>query len=525
MELEPLSARDIAAAYLIYIPIAFIVLVLSYDLLLHPLNSYPGPFVARFTNGYGAFYALKRSLHIITWKEHARYGPVIRQGPNKLVFNTVTAFKDIYHDERVTKPVTYLSNQASPGSHNIWNALDRNLHRQRRRIVGPTVNERSMRAFEPTMVEQVDIFIKQIALSHRAPIDMLTRCNYLGMDIIGLLSFGFPLHCQEEEKYRFLSDDLAENNCRLNAYMQIPTIAKYRLQGPIDMIWYKAQEKGFRLIEFMIKSRMVQDQHARHDLYSFVADALKTEEGKTLRVHDLWMEAIFFIVAGGDTTATAMAATLFYVARHRECYEKLAEEIRSSFQSGSEICGSKLAGCHYLRACIDESMRMSPPVAGPVWRQLSPDDDGSRPFVVDGHVIPKDTYVAVSAYSLHHNEDYFPDPFTYKPERWLEPVGEEGAPGSWKVMHEAFASFSTGSRGCPGKAMAYLELNLVIAKTLWYFDFKPAPGKLGDVGLSDKGEFRLYDVFVSTHDGPWLEFTPRSTLAEDFPDLKTGSAE
>ncbi|KAI1076098.1 cytochrome P450 [Whalleya microplaca] len=510
MEFEYLNAHDMTLAYAGYALIAFIILVLSYELLLHPLRRYPGPFVARITNGYGAFYAMKRKLHFVTWKEHLKYGPVVRLGPNKLVFNSATALKHIYNNERVTKPIIYLSNQASPGSHSTWNSLDRNMHRQKRRLTGPAVNERSMRAFEPTMVEQVNIFIKQVALGRGRPIDMKEQCNYLGMDIVGLLSFGFSLRSQTQEKYRFLSDEMAAGNRRLNVCMQIPTIAKHRLQVPVNLIWYKTREKVFRLIESMIKNRTTENQHAKHDLYSFVADTLKTEEGKNLRINDLWMEAILFIVAGGDTTATAISATLFYVARHPECYDRLAKEIRASFQSGNEICGSKLANCHYLRACIDKALRMSPPIPDTLWRQLSPDDNSSDPFIVDGHVVPKGTY------------NYFPDPFTYKPERWLEPEDREGAPGSRKTMHDAFVPFSTGSRGCAGKAMAYLELSLVMAKTLWYFDFKPAPGKLGDVGLSDKGEFRLYDIYLSTHDGPWLACTPRSSLAEDFPELNYG---
>ena len=68
--------------------------------------------------------------------------------------------------------------------------------------------------------------------------------------------------------------------------------------------------------------------------------------------------------------------------------------------------------------------------------------------------------------------------------------------------------------------MAYLEISLVLAKTLWYLDFKPAPGSRGNVGLSNQGEFHLYDVYLSTHDGPWLVFTTRNTLVEDFPDIK-----
>lgn len=64
--------------------------------------------------------------------------------------------------------------------------------------------------------------------------------------------------------------------------------------------------------------------------------------------------------------------------------------------------------------------------------------------------------------------------------------------------------------------MAYLELSLSLAKTLWYYDFETAPGKLGRVGVGQEGEFHLYDIFTSTHDGPYLVFKPRDSFAEDF---------
>ncbi|KAI1174894.1 cytochrome P450 [Nemania sp. FL0916] len=503
-----------ASTYPIYtIAATIFFLALSYQILFHPLQQYPGPLVAKFTNGYGAFYSLKRSLHIQTLEDHRQYGPVIRHGPHKLVFNTATALKQIYQNERLTKPVSYLSNQAKPGSHNTWNSLDRDMHRRKRKLMAPAVNERSMKNFEPIIIEQVNIFLKQIAACQGNPIDMKDRCNYLGMDIVGLLSFGFPLHCQTEEKYRYFADHMAVSNRRLNVYMQIPFIARYRVQTLINMIWFKSKERVYGLIEHMVKSRMQQPQDAIHDFYSFVAGVLKTAEGQSLRVNDLWMEAILFIVAGGDTTSTAIAATFFYLANHPDCHARAANEIRSSFQSGGEICGSKLAGCRYLRACIDESLRLSPPIPGTPWRQQAADDTDKSPFIIDGHVIPSGTYVGVNAYAIQHNEDYFPDPYKYDPERWLEPKNTKGP------MPEPLAAFSTGSRGCPGKAMAYMELGLALAKSLWYFDFKPAPGDLGRVGFDKTGEFRIYDVYISTHDGPWLSFTPRKAFLEDFPSL------
>ncbi|KAJ8131778.1 hypothetical protein O1611_g1845 [Lasiodiplodia mahajangana] len=490
------SLYDTALTYPISAAVATIgLLLLSFQILFHPLRQYPGPFAAKFTNGYGAFYAWKRSLHVQTLEDHKRYGPVVRHGPNKLVFNTATALRQIYQNPRTTKPVSYLANQAKRGSHNTWNSLDRDMHRQKRKLMAPAVSERSMKTFEPIVIEQIDIFLKQIAAHQGGPIDLKDKCNYLGMDIVGLLSFGFALHCQTEQKHRFFADHMGVSNRRLNTYMQIPFIPRHRVQSLINMIWYKAKERAYRLIEHMVKSRMQQAQDARHDFYSFVAEGLKTAEGKSLRVNDLWMEAILFIVAGGDTTSTAMAATFFYLAHHPDCYAKAAEEVRSLFQSGSEICGSKLASCT-------------------LWREQAADDTDPSPFIVDGHVIPPGTYVGVNTYAIQHNEEYFPDPFKYDPERWLEANKTKGS------LPEPLVAFSTGPRGCPGKAMAYMELSLILAKSLWYFDFKPSPGNLGQVGFDKTGEFRIHDVYISTHDGPWLSFTPRESFSEDFPSLQ-----
>jgi len=135
---------------------------------------------------------------------------------------------------------------------------------------------------------------------------------------------------------------------------------------------------------------------------------------------------------------------------------------------------------------------------------------------VDGQVIPRGTAVGVSLYSLLHNPDYFPEPFAFRPERWLGPEDDART-----KMRRAFAPFALGDRGCAGKAMTYLEASLTVAKTLWYFDFETAPGELGRVGGGTPGrtdgrekvdEYQLYDIFTADHDGPNLVFKPRGDL-------------
>lgn len=88
--------------------------------------------------------------------------------------------------------------------------------------------------------------------------------------------------------------------------------------------------------------------------------------------------------------------------------QKLEEEIRSNFANVEEVDNyfdKKLASCNYLRACIDETMRMSPPVTGTVPPEVLPGG-----ITVDGEYIPAGTLVGTGFYSIHHNPNTSPTP-------------------------------------------------------------------------------------------------------------------
>ncbi|CAJ2512608.1 Uu.00g007270.m01.CDS01 [Anthostomella pinea] len=223
--------------------------------------------------------------------------------------------------------------------------------------------------------------------------------------------------------------------------------------------------------------------------------------------------------AGGDTTATALSALFFYPSHNPVAYRQVSEEVRGTFTHAAEIQGGPmLSDCRYLRAYIDATLRMSSPISGTLWRELAKDEEAKGPLIVDRHVIPRGTQVGVNIYTLHHNEDYFPEPFDFRSERWLVEDSSE-----LQTMHAAFATFSAGARGCAGKPMAYLESSLVAAKTLWYFDFQTAPGDVTGVGIRGKmdgrgrrEEYQLRDVFSAAHDGPYVVFRPRGDACKEL---------
>ena len=135
---------------------------------------------------------------------------------------------------------------------------------------------------------------------------------------------------------------------------------------------------------------------------------------------------------------------------------------------------------------------------------------------IGGHHFPQGTVVGVPTYAIHHKPEYYPEPFTYRPERWL--VGEKSSmeqttAESLSLAQSAFCPFSIGPRGCIGKGVAYLELGVALARTLWLYDLRLARGE--DVGRDEIGQYQMWDIFVARKDGPVVEFRARGLVENE----------
>jgi len=240
------------------------------------------------------------------------------------------------------------------------------------------------------------------------------------------------------------------------------------------------------------------------------------ETQQKLSLAEIGAEATTMIVAGSDTSSTALASTFFYLMKYTDSYSKAVEEVCSVFPDTKSIAlGPELNSCTYLRACIDESLRMSPPAASALWREVA-----NGGILVDGLRIPAGCDVGTGIYSIHHNATYYPEPFVYRPGRWLgsEEAGKSGEAAQQLILaRSAFNPFSIGPRGCIGKGLAMAELTLTMATVLRMFEFRNAPGeesvgggKAGEeLGRHREKEFQLFDHVTAAKDGPVLQFRKR----------------
>lgn len=210
----------------------------------------------------------------------------------------LTCWSDIYNNERVTKSDVYLVTLTTTGKVCIFNALDRNVHRVRRKLVGSAVTERAIRGFEPTMQEQINIFLRTVlAASQKGDsIDVSERVRRLGSDIVGFLAFGFPFNSQTEEQYRFLPEAVTVGNGINNVKMQFPFLGNSVFSTLTDLLTHFELRKFYKMLDLMISTRLAKPKDEYSDLYKHVVDQL--EETKDVRMSDVWAEAMFFFPAG-----------------------------------------------------------------------------------------------------------------------------------------------------------------------------------------------------------------------------------
>jgi cytochrome P450 len=143
----------------------------------------------------------------------------------------------------------------------------------------------------------------------------------------------------------------------------------------------------------------------RKDFYHYMLEAEDPDTRSKYSQQELWGEASVLIVAGTDTSATVLASTFYYLNSNPKALERARREVWEAFPSGDveDIrSGPALSSCHYLRACLDESMRMTPPVPGIFPRLVL-----AGGFAMDSHNVPAGTEVSVPHYAIEHNAAYY----------------------------------------------------------------------------------------------------------------------
>ncbi|KAI1435761.1 cytochrome P450-like protein [Xylaria sp. CBS 124048] len=516
---------------LLIVLVPYILAVIIYRLTWHPLAKYPGPLLGRITDWYIVIHSLVGDRHIRLLELHDTYGPVVRFGPNRLSINTIEGLQKIYGIKASTRKSSYYSVFSDIFSgENSLATIDSAAHSKKKKVISQALSDSAISRMEEVVLRNIRKFTERLGENDSKdeeawgpPKNMKEWASYLAFDVMGDVCFSHSFGMLERNDYRYLLDTLSEGTNGLNIGGWMPGLFRFK----IGYLLFRKVAEGLKSYqEFSIQQSerrlQLKDQTSKADVYSYMLEANRraiSEGGQAIfNPHDLVGESSLLIIAGSDTTAITITVVTFYLLHNPAAYEKLVGEIRSRFSNVEEIRGGPaLNSCHWLRACIEEGMRMSPPMPGMLPREVVA--PGLR---IGDNFFPEGVELAVTHYAMHHNEEYYPDSFAYKPERWISNAYErETKEESERRLHlaqSAFCAFSIGSRGCVGKGLALKEVSIALARIIWMYDMRLAPGTenhgAGGAGMG-RGRHRAHeqqitDMFVSKVDGPIVQFRKRA---------------
>ncbi|KAI1503169.1 cytochrome P450, partial [Biscogniauxia marginata] len=431
-----------------------------YNIFFHPLRNHPGPIFWRISRIPYCYRLINGTLPFYMLNLHEKYGEVVRIAPNELAFSNVQAWKDIHGHRAQGQPVlekweSFYRPVASEPT-DIVNTCDREEHTSLRRQLAHGFSDRSMREQEPIIKNYLDLLISRLYEQGQGgakPVNLAAWYNFTTFDVIGDLAFGESFGCLDNSDYHPWVKAIFQMG-RVGTVVQTGGHYPFIKKLMFAMVPEKAKRERESHMEFT-KAKL----QRRLDIGQERPDLIQGLINKNPQFENLQANASTLIMAGSETTATLLSGVTYFLLTNRDCLEKLTNEVRSAFKSEDDINFESVIKLPYLLACLNEALRLYPPVPTGLPRVVP-----SGGVSIAGHYIPENTVVAIHQWAINHNKTHFKDAHSFRPQRWLYDP-------EFSTDHlEAMQPFHTGPRNCIGRNLAYNEMRTIIARLVWNFD-------------------------------------------------------
>ncbi|KAK4445893.1 cytochrome P450 [Podospora aff. communis PSN243] len=452
-----------------------------YNLYFHPLAKIPG--LSSWSASHIPFaWAVFRGSYVPRiFQLHQKYGPIVRIAPDAVCFAQAEAWSEILQPPP-SRPETILKCgqwfKPQPGmALSLSQALEPETHAHLKKSLLPAFTARALRAQEPFIQRYVNLLVERLrdiaapsaANKGGAEVDMVSWLNWTVFDIFGDLGFGESFGSLEHSRYHPWVSIIFSNIkgiALMRAVSYFPTLESL-LQMCIPPSFHKMQRDHIALIEKKIQRRL-NYEFERPDIMSHVYGDVKGP-GKADRLPDESITSLFWelVLAGSETTATTLAGTVNYLTSYPSAQKKLAAEVRAKFKTSESISLDGLQDLPYLNAVIKEGLRLCPPFPWIIPRTIP---EGGR--TICGAWMPAGTKVSIHTNAIHRNPDYFYNPVSFLPERWLPDASTDPKSPFFTDHREAMQAFAVGPRACIGQNLAMAEMRLIVAKLVWSFDLE-----------------------------------------------------
>jgi cytochrome P450 len=400
----------------------------------------PGPSLPRIVQLAGRFLRPNTFLQQCA----KRYGPIFTlrmpTGENVVSVSDPEAIKQIFTADPQTFQVGTGGNailEPLVGSSSLL-TLDGQAHMRQRKLLLPPFHGERMQRYGELIREITESSLADWPVGE--PFPLQPRMQAITLDVILRTVFGIEDAARQDELRKTLRMVLDFGQGRL-AFL--PWVRHWARGSWVRFLHLREQVDSL-IYEEITRRRQDEQAAERDDIMSLLTGA-RYEDGSPMTDKELRDELVTLLVAGHETTATALAWAFELLFRHDSARQKLVEEIRDG--NGDE----------YLEAVMSETLRLRPVVAQ-VSRRLT------TPVQLNGYTIPAGTLVAPSIYLVHRRPDIYPEPDSFKPERFLE-----NPPQTYTWL-----PFGGGVRRCIGASFATFEMKVVLKTILSRADLRAA---------------------------------------------------
>jgi cytochrome P450 len=428
--------------------------------------------------------AVMRESMIATWAQRAYEDDIIEGrffGRSSFILNTPDAIRRVLVDNyenytrtpagiRVLRPLVGEGLLISEGR--VW--------KHQRRTLAPAFTPRAVATLVPHMIAATDETIARLAASCAEPVDLREAMQRMTLEIAGrtMFSFGMARHGAA------LRDFVMEYGGRLARPHFLDLLLPLSWPSPQDFSRARFRKRWTRFVAMLMNERRAAGKNQGappSDLFDLMEAARDPETGEAFTDEQLGDQVATMILAGHETTATALFWSLYLLSLDPASQDQLASEV-----AGATVNGVlDIERLKFTRAVVDETMRLYPPAFLIARAAAAPD-------TIAGIPLRKKDVILIAPWLLHRHEKLWRDPNAFMPSRFM--------PGAPAPDRFAYLPFGAGARICIGAHFALVEATLALAKIIGEFR----------VGLIDKEPVMPVGVVTTQPDrSPMFRIAPR----------------
>src|SRR4051812_34726408 len=401
---------------------------------------------------FGRMAAMRQSA-IGTWGQRAYEEDIIKGrffGRSSFILNTPDAIRHVLVDNyenytrtpagiRVLRPMLGEGLLIAEGK--AW--------KHQRRTLAPAFTPRAVASLVPHMIAATNETIAKLGAAGSRPVDLREAMQRMTLEIAGRTMFSFGM----ERHGGALRDFVMEYGARLARPRLLDLLLPLGWPTPQDFARARFRKRWTGFIGMLMAERRAagkKEGAPPRDLFDLMGAARDPETGAAFTDEQLGDQVATMILAGHETTATALFWSLYLLALDPSTQDELATEAKGvTVEAAQDVERLK-----FSRAVIDETMRLYPPAFLIARAAAGPD-------TIAGFPVRKGDVILIAPWLLHRHEKLWRDPGAFVPSRFMPPA----APPD----RFAYLPFGVGARVCIGAHFALVEATLALARIIAAF--------------------------------------------------------